>query len=52
MGTLHEAQYMYMIISPILLVTMRNVENKSCIENQNTQVKFKNFSSQIMSFVR
>jgi len=34
-GTLHEDRYTFMIISPKILLRMRNVSNKSYIENQN-----------------
>jgi len=42
MGTVHEEQYMFLIIShPIL--RMRNVSGIICGENQNTHFMFKNF---------
>ena len=34
MGTLHEYSGTYMIVSGSLLLGMRNVSNKSCIQNQ------------------
>jgi len=37
-GTLHDEQYTYMIISRPVLLRMRNVSDKSCRENQNTQI--------------
>ena len=42
MGTLHEDQYMCMVISHSLL-RMRNVSDKSCRENQNTCFMFNTF---------
>jgi len=35
-GTFHEDQYTFMIISRPFLLTMRNVSEKPCRENQNT----------------
>jgi len=35
-GTLHEDQYTYYIICRLILLGMRNVLDKSCIENHNT----------------
>jgi len=35
-GSLHEDQYTYLIISRSVLLTMRNVSDNSCRENQNT----------------
>jgi len=36
MGTLHEDQYTFLIISHPLLLRVRNVSDRSCRENQNT----------------
>jgi hypothetical protein len=35
-GTLHEDQYTFLIISPLVLLRMRNVSYKSCRKIQNT----------------
>jgi hypothetical protein len=37
--TLHEDQYTFLIISRSVLLRMRNVSDKSCRENQNTNFK-------------
>ena len=42
-GTLHEDQCTFLIISRSVLLTMRNVSDKSCRENQNTDFMFHNF---------
>ena len=41
-GTLHEDQFMYLIISCSVL-RMRNFSGKSCRENQNTHFMFSNY---------
>jgi len=41
-GTLHEDRYRFLIISRSVLLRMRNVADKSCIENQNTHFTFNN----------
>jgi hypothetical protein len=38
-GTLHEHQYIYLIISLSFLLRMRNVSDKLCRENQNTYIR-------------
>jgi hypothetical protein len=38
--TLREDQYTFSVISPSLHVTMRNVSDKLCRENQNTHFTF------------
>jgi len=43
MGTLHEDQYTFFIISRSFLLRMRNVSDKSCREDQNTHFAFSNF---------
>jgi len=35
-GTVHEVQYTFLIITPAMLIGMRNVSDKSCRENQKT----------------
>jgi hypothetical protein len=40
---LHEDQYTLLIISHSVLLRMRNVSEKNCIENQNTHFMFNNF---------
>ena len=42
-GTLHEDQYIFLIISRSVLLRMKNVSNKSCRENQNTHLTPNNF---------
>jgi len=42
-GTLHEDRYVFLIISRLILLRMRNVSDKSCWENQKTRIMFKNF---------
>ena len=41
-NTLHEDQYAFLIISLAVLLTMRNVSDKSCRGNQNTNFMFSN----------
>jgi hypothetical protein len=43
MGTLHEDQYTFLIISYSVPLGMKNVSDKSCKENQNTHVMFNTF---------
>jgi hypothetical protein len=43
MGTVHEEQYTYLIISCSIYHKMRDVSDKICIENQNTHIMFNNF---------
>jgi len=42
-GTLHEGQYIFLIISYLFLLRMRNSSDKNCRENQNTHFMFNNF---------
>jgi len=42
-GTLHEDRYKFLTVSHPFLLRMRNVADKSCTENQNTQFGFKIF---------
>jgi len=42
-GSLHEDQYTFFIVSRSVLLRMRNVSDKSCRENQNTQFLFNTF---------
>jgi len=42
-GTLREDRYTFMTIPRSFLITMRNVSDKSCTENQNTHFVFSNF---------
>jgi len=42
-NTLHEDVCTFMIILRQIFLRMRNVSDKSCRENQNTQVMFSNF---------
>jgi len=39
MGTLHEDQYTYLIISRSVLLRMKNVSDERCRENRNTLFK-------------
>ena len=45
-ATLHEDQYTFLIISRSFLLRMRNVSDKSRIENQNTHCIISNFLSE------
>jgi hypothetical protein len=45
MGTLHEDLITLMILSHSVLLTMRNVSDKSCRENQNTHFMLNDFFS-------
>jgi len=42
-GTLHEDQFIFLIISRLILLTMRNVSDNDCRENQNAHFTFTNF---------
>jgi len=42
-GTLHEDQFIFVIISRSFLFRMRNVSDKRCRENQNTHFMFSTF---------
>jgi len=44
-GTLHEDQNIFLILSRLLLLRMRNVSDKSCRVNQNTHFIFNYFFS-------
>ena len=43
MGTLHEDQYTFVVISRSFLLIMRNVSDKICRDNQNTHFVLQNF---------
>ena len=43
MGTLREYEYTFLIISRLILLTVRNVSEKRCVENQNTNFIFNIF---------
>jgi len=43
MGTVHEDQYTFFIISSSVLLRMRSVSDKRCRENQNTHFVFSIF---------
>jgi hypothetical protein len=45
-STLHEYIFIFMTVSRLLLLRMRNVSNISCRENQNTHFKFCDFFSE------
>ena len=42
-GTLREEVFIFVKVSPRVLLGMRNVSNKSCGENQNTHFTFNKF---------
>jgi len=42
-GTSHEDQYTLVIMFRSVLLRMKNVSDKSCRKNQNTQCMFSNF---------
>ena len=50
-GTLHEDQYIFLIISRRILLRKRNVSDKRCRENQNTHFMFCTSFSKIVPFV-
>jgi len=43
MGTLHEDQCTFLVISSSVFLRMRNVADKTCRKNQNTCCMFSNF---------
>jgi len=45
MGTSHEDQYTFLIISRSVLLGMRNVSDEICRENHNTHFVLNNFFS-------
>ena len=52
MDTLHEEQCTFSITSLATLLVMRNLSDKSCIDNQNTHFIFDKFFSKIVLFMR
>jgi hypothetical protein len=42
-GTLHKDHYIFLIISRLVLIRMRNVSDKNCSGNHNTHFVFNNF---------
>jgi len=52
LGTSHEVQNTFLIISRSFLLGMRYFSDKSCRENQNTHFMFNNVFSKIVSFMR
>jgi hypothetical protein len=50
MGTLHEYLCTFMIISPSILLRIRNVSDKSCRKNQNRYFMFNNSFPKIVLF--
>jgi hypothetical protein len=46
MNTLHDGQYIFFIITHLVLLRMRNVSDKSCRQNQNTHLMFNNIFSE------
>jgi hypothetical protein len=51
-GKLHKDQNTFLIKSKSVLLKMRNVSDKSCRENQNTNLMFNNTFSKIIPFMR
>jgi len=51
MGTLHSDLNIFLIIGCSALLRMKNVSDKSCIENQKTHFIFNNVSSKILPFM-
>ena len=49
---LHDNRYTFLITSRSLLLRMRHVSDKSCIENQNTHFMLGNVPSKLVSFTR
>jgi hypothetical protein len=43
MGTLHDDQYKFTIISCLVFLRLKNVSDISCRENQNTHFMLNNF---------
>jgi hypothetical protein len=43
MGTLHEDQYKFLIVSHSVLLRLRNVSDKCCRENQSMHFMFNNY---------
>jgi hypothetical protein len=43
MGTLHKDLCAFVLISPWILLRMRNISDKSCRENQNVHFMLSNF---------
>ena len=52
MGTLHEDQYTFFIISRSFLLRMRNVPDRICRENQNTYFVCNNIFLKTVPFMR
>ena len=52
LGSLHEDQYTFLIITHSFLSGMRYFSDKCCRENQNTHFVFNNVFSKIVSFMR
>jgi len=52
MGTLHEDLCVFVIISHRGILRMRNVSDKNCRGNQNTNFMFSNFFLKIVPFIR
>jgi len=52
MGILHEEIFTFMIKYQTVLLTTRNVSDKSCTENQNTHFMFNNVFPKIVPFMR
>jgi hypothetical protein len=52
MGTLHEYQYTFVIITHSVILRMRNDSDKSCRENQNTHFIFSNFFQKFCRYER
>jgi len=51
-GTLQEDQNTFLVIPRSILLRIRNVSDKNCIENQDTRFMFNNFFYNIAPFKR
>ena len=51
-GTLHENVFTFITISHYVLLTLRNVLDKSCRKNQNTHFMFNNFFPKVAPFMK
>jgi len=49
-GTLHDVKVIFIVISRSVILRVRNVSDKSCRENQNTNVMLNKFFSKIVRF--
>ena len=52
MGALHEDEYTFLVIPRSFLLGMKNVSDRSSVENQNTTFVFNDRFPKIVSFMR